>query len=59
MKTIRSLQAHEIELISGGRKPDPELTDHPQPDLTDYISFDFPTEPIPVVPPYEDLGIPV
>ncbi len=32
MKSMHPLQAHEIELIAGGRKPDPELTDHPQPD---------------------------
>jgi hypothetical protein len=57
MKTLRTLQALEIELTVGGRKPDPELTDHPQPDPYTEPQRYFPPEPIPVVPPYEELGV--
>jgi hypothetical protein len=60
MKTVRALQAHEIELIAGGRKPDPELTDHPQPILTDNNPYDIPSEPIVPICPANgpELGTP-
>jgi hypothetical protein len=57
MKTIRALQAHEVELISGGRKPDPELTDHPQPDLPlEAQHMDRPDQICPITDP--DVAVP-